>query len=308
MRSCTLPSLVLCTALIVRAAPAAIREPAPAPGETIVYGADEANTLIFWRAQTMKPAPLVVFFHGTGGDGAQLQRDIIVRECLEAGVSFAAVSFRDVRRGATFPEALRDCARAIQFLRAQAATLNVDAPRIAAYGRSLGASASLWLAFHDDMADPQNPDPVLRQSTRVACAGSFSGQFSLDPYRWTEVFGAEVIDRFASEYQNPRLWGFATIEDLHTAAGQKVRADCDIIALITRDDPPVFLVAHRPDALTSVGEFVHHPRLTQRLYERCQEVGVPGVADIPALGLRPSPGEPATWCEFALRRLREDSR
>jgi hypothetical protein len=36
--------------------------------------------------------------------------------------------------------------------------------RIASYGGSAGAGTSLWLAFHDDLADPKSKEPLLRST------------------------------------------------------------------------------------------------------------------------------------------------
>ena len=291
----------------LRAAPAAW-----GPGPTkanVAYGPSPANVLDFWAtksADAAHPAPVIVYFHGWGSDKATIRQDGGVFDLLAAGASVVSANFRDRATGGTFPEGLRDCARVIQFLRTQAKAWNIDPRRVAAYGTSFGGTASLWLAFHDDMADPRATDPVLRQSTRLACAGSISGQFSLDPYRWIEAFGEDVVNRFGAAYRNPQLWGFATEEALNGPMGRKVRADCDVIALITKDDPPVFLVAHRPNALRNTGEFEHHPKLTEALYNRCRAVGVAAVADIPALGITPAAGEPANTVEFARRQLQLD--
>jgi len=65
-----------------------------------------------------------------------------------------------------------------------------------------------------------------------------------------------------------------------------------------------FLVAHRPDATTNVGEFLYHPKLSQLLYDRCRAVGVPVIADIPALKIHPAADGPATWSDFAFRMLK----
>jgi acetyl esterase/lipase len=247
---------------------------------------------------------VVLYFHGQGGDKIKIRRDPIIAECLAAGVSFASVDFRDILKGATIPDVLRECARSVQFLRANATTWNIDPTRVAVFGESFGATTSLWLAFHGDLADAENADPVLRQSTRPTCAGSISGQFSFDPLRWIDLFGQETVDRFAGAYQNPRIWGVATDAELRGPAGTKIRADCDVISLIARGAPPVFLVAHRPNALTNVGEFLHHPKLSQSIYERCRAAGVPVIADIPALQIRPAAGEPATWRDFVFRTLK----
>ena len=39
----------------------------------------------------------------------------------------------------------------------------------------------MWLAFHDDLADAKNADPVLRESTRLLCAYVIAAQTSYEP-------------------------------------------------------------------------------------------------------------------------------
>jgi hypothetical protein len=58
----------------------------------------------------------------------------------------------------------------VQFLRMKAKEWNLDPKRFALSGNSAGAGISLWLAFHDDMADPTDKDPIARESTRLWCA------------------------------------------------------------------------------------------------------------------------------------------
>ena len=65
---------------------------------------------------------------------------------------------------------MHDTARALQFLRSMAAEWRIDTTRIGAAGGSAGACTALWLAYHDDLADPAGPDPVARESTRLTCA------------------------------------------------------------------------------------------------------------------------------------------
>lgn len=43
--------------------------------------------------------------------------------------------------------------------------------------------------FRKDMADPENPDPVLRQSTRPRCVLTYEGQTSYDPRFVERVVG-----------------------------------------------------------------------------------------------------------------------
>ncbi len=117
-----------------------------------------------------------------------------VRQCLEAGVSFASINYR-FREHAAIQEILRDAGRAIQFLRAHAKEYNIDPTRMAAFGSSAGAGTSLWLAFHDDLADPNATDPVLRESSRLTAAGSLEGQASYDLRDWKQIVGDSPFAR-----------------------------------------------------------------------------------------------------------------
>ena len=70
---------------------------------------------------------------------------------------------------------------------------NFDPKRIAVTGGSAGAASSLWLAYHDDLADPKSKDPVLRQSSRVCGAVAMGGQTTLDPFLLKEKIGLACI-------------------------------------------------------------------------------------------------------------------
>ena len=87
----------------------------------------------------------------------------------------------------------------LQFVRSKAADWNLDKTRIAAMGVSAGACTSMWLAYHDDLADPKSDDPVARESTRVCAAVSVSGQTSIDP----KVVGPWVGDQILN---HPMTW------------------------------------------------------------------------------------------------------
>ena len=236
----------------------------PRPTFTDVkYGPYERNVLDFWRAKSDRPAPVVVFIHGGGfraGDKSKARSDKLIPQCLAAGVSFAAINYR-YRTTAPIQDVLRDCARAIQFIRFKAGDWNIDKRRIASYGGSAGAGTSLWLAFHDDLADPANADPVLRESSRLVCAGANSTQFSYDLLAWESVLG-DAVTRFGNPDEGPPFYGFKTMEELRSPAGQKIRADCDMRGLITKDDPPVFLstVKQSPGEVKSRSQLLHHPK------------------------------------------------
>jgi hypothetical protein len=269
------------------------------------YGAHERNVLDFWKATSDKPTPVVVFIHGGGfvaGDKSKVRGDRTVQQCLDAGVSFAAINYR-YRTGTPIQNVLRDCARAIQFIRSKAAEWNVDKTRIASYGGSAGAGASLWLAFHDDLADPRSSDPVLRESSRLACAAANACQFSYDILQWEKLFG-EAPHRFQKGEDWPGFYGLKTDAEMRGLVGQKLRADCDMHGLISKDDPPVLLNTGQPGGeVTSRGHLLHHPKHALAIRDRCREVGVPVVATLPGLGIEPGKDEPGDMTEFLFKYL-----
>ena len=116
----------------------------------------------------------------------------LVKTLLDEGISVAAVNYRFVTQAqeagikppVKWP--LEDAARAIQFLRSRAEEWNIDPQRVGATGGSAGACSSLWLALHDDMAEPDSPDPIARQSTRLTCAAVNGAQTALDPRQLRE--------------------------------------------------------------------------------------------------------------------------
>lgn len=289
-----------------KAAPGADTAALPPTFADVAYGPHERNRLDFWQAKSPTPAPVVVFIHGggfTAGDKSRVGGAARIQPYLDAGVSFAAINYR-YRTMAPIQDVLRDCARAIQFIRSKAAEWNLDKARLAAFGGSAGAGTSLWLAFHDDMADPASPDPVLRESTRLVCAGANATQFSYDITRWPALLGQEATDKFGESTDAARFYGFASEAELRSPAGAKIRADCDMLGLITRDDPPVFLITTRGSGpITDRGELLHHPMHARAIYDRCREVGVVVVAELPGYDLHPPAGEPRDEREFLLKHL-----
>lgn len=279
--------------------------PAPTWAE-VPYGPHERNVLDFWKAKSDQPTPVVIFIHGGGfvaGDKSKGREGRMLSECLAAGVSYAAINYR-YSTGAPIQEVLRDCARAIQFIRRQAGEWNVDKTRLAAHGGSAGAGASLWLAFHDDLADPQSSDPVQRESSRLVAAGAAACQFSYDLLAWDKLF-ADSNNKYKESDDRPGFYGLKTDEDLRGPMGQRIRADCDMRGLISREDPPVFLDTGFPGGdITDRGHLLHHPLHAKTIYDRCRELGVGVGAQIPALEIMPGKDEPQNLRKFLFQHLK----
>ena len=112
--------LVALSTTICLAQPPRQAEPAPTYSD-VSYGSHERNVLDFWKVESEKPTPLVIYIHGggfRGGDKNSLQAGTLKR-LLQAGISVAAIQYRLVPEH-PLPAAHEDAKRALQFLRSKA--------------------------------------------------------------------------------------------------------------------------------------------------------------------------------------------
>jgi para-nitrobenzyl esterase len=264
------------------------------------------------------PTALAVFIHGGGFQGGERQElytsrveDLI--ELVDAGVAVASIEYTlldpDIDEEGVI-KCLSDSRRAVQFLRHHADSLNLDPDRVGVFGVSAGAGTSLWLATHDDMADPDAADPILAQSTRVSAAAVYETQATYDMVRWTddvfETFNLDLFQTAESFGLSQRLlnfYGIQDLDDLFSPAIEAYRAEVDMLGLMTSDDPPFWVRndVERETFPLSVSALFHHPLHASTLIEAAQVAGVTFVADVPRLGIEPDPEE--TAAAFLIRHL-----
>ncbi len=255
--------------------------PQPAPTVAkLAYGTHERQVLDFWKAKTPKPAPLVLYIHGggwQGGDKSGLS-GVAIQQYLDAGISVVAINYRYVKQAVAMKidppvrAPLHDAARALQFIRSKAGEWNLDKKRVGATGSSAGACSSLWLAFHDDLADPKSDDPVARESTRLYCAAVIGAQTSLDPKElraWMPNYG-----------YGGHAFGFAKFQDFHEGRDKVLKwlKEYSPIEHVSKDDPPIFLDYPSQKVPPVVGEKqkdpTHSAVLGLKLVEKCKAAGV----------------------------------
>jgi len=240
------------------------------------YGPHERNVFDLWLPKSDRPTPLVLFIHGGGfrnGDKSGIGAGT-VRQYLSQGWAFASLNYR-LTNSAPAPAAYLDCARAIQHLRHHAKQWNLDPQRVASTGGSAGAGTSLWLAFHDDLAEPKSPDPIARQSTRLTCVAVSNGQSSYDP-RFAEKIGLPRPNLERNPFFLP-FYGI-TVDEIDTPKAYARYEAAAPITYLTRDDPPVLMnYTHANEivtAATSLNVIVHHPRFGIALQREMHRLGI----------------------------------
>ncbi|MCX6953815.1 MAG: alpha/beta hydrolase [Verrucomicrobia bacterium] len=272
-----------------KAAPAkkAAAPQTPPTFANVAYGTHERQVLDFWRAKSATPTPVVFHIHGGGWVNCDKANVGQLDRYLAAGVSVVSINYRFVTQaieaGVKPPVqwSLDDAARALQFVRSKAREWNLDPARIIATGGSAGACSSLYLAFHDDFADPKSRDPVARESTRLLAAAVNIAQTTLDPQ--------QMIEWTPNSKYGGHAFGFMPdpkdLKTRDTQFAQFLAARAEVLPWIkkyspwehaSRDDPPIYLSYTSVPALGQPAKDpTHTANFGVKLQEHLRTLGVP---------------------------------
>jgi acetyl esterase/lipase len=265
---------VLCLVPVVLAW-SVLRADEPKQLKNVPYGTHPRQVLDFYQAKSEKPTPVVFNIHGGGWRGGDKKMN--PKPFLDKGISVVSINYRFVNHGVEdrieppVRAPLEDAARALQFVRSKAAEWHLDKKRIGATGGSAGGCSSLWLAFHDDLADPTSKDPIARESTRLYCAAVNGAQTSLDPKElraWMPNYG-----------YGAHAFGLPNFQSLIDNRDKVLKwiKEYSPIEHVTKDDPPIGLF-YGGDKDAKVGDSpkdpTHSPILGIKLEEKLKATGV----------------------------------
>ena len=239
----------------------------------VAYGPHERNKLDLWQAKSDQPTPLVFYIHGGGWvAGSKEANSGPSLTLLDQGVSYVSINYRLARDENVLPCSLHDAARALQFVRSKAEEWNIDPDRIITSGGSAGGCSSLWLAYHDDLADPESDDPVARESTRVLGAAAIVAQSTINPWVVKERLGP-------SAFQHEMIWrtvGAPSPEALleNWEQYKDLSIEASPITHVSKDDPPVFIVYGNNTPAPPETGGIHHVEFGRILQEACEPLGL----------------------------------
>ena len=276
----------------------------------VKYGAHERNELDIWLADSDKPTPLVIYIHGgafKGGGRGIWCRWNEADKFLKAGISVAMINYRYCFQGENgVMDSLHDSARAVQFLRSKAAEWNLDPDRFGAIGSSAGAGTSLYLASRDDLADPDNEDPVLRESTRLSAIGLRQTQATYNYDKWEEILGVAVDGLESYPGQEQIFYGQPKDMDRNAPEMQAVRREVDLLVWMSSDDAPMWIHCNeKGDQPKNAYDRNHHPKHVIALKKRAEEVGLDVRAYAPKIGLKPEGKKDISIIEFMKQYLKK---
>ena len=254
------------------------KQPLPEPtAADVAYGTHEKQRFDLWAVPgATEPTPLVIFIHGGGfrGGDKKAVKPSEIADYHENGIAFASMNYRLSDVG-PYPIMMEDCARGLQTIRHRAKDWNIDSDAIGCYGGSAGAGISLWLAFHDDLAEPDSEEPVARQSTRISAAATSGGQSTYDLRTFREWFSVPDLP------PHQALIPFYDVRKDEDWTSERVIALMEAASPITHltddDNAPVYMTYNRGDVPvtkdTNQGIWVHHCRLGLRLQDAMKAMG-----------------------------------
>lgn len=253
----SIASLVMVTIASVSTAAAQLPGTAPSHADVAYSNENPAQKLDVCLAKSNAPTPAMVFIHG-GGWRAGSKNNVpswLKKAVADGWLSVISVEYR-FTNVAPHPAQVNDCLRAIQFVRENAKQWNIDPDRIGVTGGSAGGHLSLYVALHDDIANRNATESILRQSSRVQCAVSFAG-----PTDWS-LLGT-------MEHKHPAYRQLIGYEPGTRASqmDEALKTDVSPISFVSSDDPPVMQVHGDNDDIVPVEH-------AKRMHEQLKQNGV----------------------------------
>lgn len=297
----------------------------------IAYDSKPRTQFDIWMPVSGTPTGLVIYVHGggfTSGDkdfvytvqsGGAWDFPADIRYFLQNNIAFATVRYTYLNNtGETegVKKPMSDVRRALQYIRSRATDFNINRNKIVLAGNSAGAGTSLWIAFNNDFANASSSDPVLRESSRVkgVVARETQASYNIED-RWVnDVFadyGVTWNQILASETGNiQKIYGVSSIAQYQTPAIAAYRAEVDMLALMTADDPEIWVNNTLRDVINPYNPYSadipsHHAFHARELKERADAIGLNNVT---YYGKNPviysHPGN-ETWTQFCKRKINE---
>lgn len=246
--------------------------PAPAPAEkgverNVVFGVVSGGALLMDVYRPARPNGYgIVHITGSGwhtplAANTPQQKDsrqvkVFGLPLVEAGYTVFAVNHRTAPLN-KYPTQLEDVERAVRFVRHHAERWGVDRERIGGVGGSSGGHLTLMLGLRSGPGDPDDPDPVNRESARLQTIVPWAPASDL-----IELNGTYGNGTFASWF-GMRLMA----RDPKTSPQYKLFDEASPIGHVSADDPPTFVIHGDADELPIAQ--------SERLVAKLRAAGVP---------------------------------
>lgn len=262
----------------------------------ISYNLNPDTVFDIFLPDSESPTALVILIHGGGflsGDKEIFYKDETwnfpehIKTLLNNNIAIANINYRVIENNDSegIIKSLNDSKRCLQYIRRIAEVLNIDKSKIGLYGISAGGGTSLWLNFHDEMADTTHSDPVLHESTKVSAAAVLETQASYDLVKWAD----DIFEPYNLTFEQLltldqarvlSFFGVSTVDELYTPELVAYRNNVNMLEMISLDDAEYWVSnVNRPVIPpTNVGQVTHHAFHAKTLKEYADNIGLANVS------------------------------
>jgi acetyl esterase/lipase len=200
MRFMAFPTAIFCGLLAGFPATAAEYQVATQPG--LVYAEHDGTKLIadLYQPKGLAKAPAVIAVHGGGWqNGSRATYQYWGPFLARNGIALFTVDYRLGKPG-MYPNAVYDVRAAIQFIRAKAATFDLDADRLGLIGDSAGAHLTALLALAgDQFTMAYRDDPLASAPANVKAMIGFYGVYDMLA-QWTHDLVFRPTDNITEKF------------------------------------------------------------------------------------------------------------
>jgi acetyl esterase/lipase len=153
------------------------------------------------------PRPLIVFVQGSSWRQPTMGEEIPqLVQFVKAGYIVATVQHRNSLDGHSFPAFLQDVKTAIRFLRAHAEQYAIDPQRVAIWGTSSGANASLLVALTPDDPRYKTAEYADQSDAVNAVVSCFAPTDVVDTFKnASQVPGSDIL-QYSLFGNDPSKW------------------------------------------------------------------------------------------------------
>ena len=157
---------------------------------------------------------------------SESQVEIFGTPLVEKGYTVFSLNHRAVPKF-QFPDPLFDIQRAVRYVRYNAEKYGIDPDRIGAVGGSSGGHLISLLATLGEEGNPEDPDPINRESSRVQTVVARAAPFDLTKMghslNLSLLLGARLVDDISSQETRRYI-------------------DASPVTFLSSDDPPMLLI------------------------------------------------------------------
>jgi acetyl esterase/lipase len=211
--------------------------------KNVIYGMYSGTALLLDIHYPARPNGFgIVFIPGSGWNAPlgysatplkeSPQVEMYVPPLTEAGYTVFAITHRATPTF-RYPAAVEDVQRALRFVRHNAAKYGINPARIGGSGGSSGGHLISLLGTMDGAGDPNDPDPVNRESAKLQCIVARAAPVDLSQMSRSD--GIDALTLFLGVAANRPMQKNSTEYKTVWAASP--------INYVSPDDPP-FLLAH----------------------------------------------------------------